>query len=91
MLVARGYLSLMSVRESSRGKMAFALVSNARGELERKRRLMAGHHGRTDRGKGSGRVDFHTAVTVDRRSNRTISTSHTHTHDTLHLDWHPIT
>lgn len=32
MLVAGGYLALMSVGESSRSKMAFALISNARGD-----------------------------------------------------------
>lgn len=54
MLVAGGDLALISVRESSRSKMAFGLISNGGGEwkawLEMKSGLMAG------RGKAKGKM-----------------------------------
>lgn len=54
MLVAGGYLALISARESSRSKMAFGLISNGGGErkarLEMKQGLMAG------RGKVKGKM-----------------------------------
>lgn len=43
MLVAAGFPALMSVRESSGSKMAFALISNGRGgKLEMEERLKEG-------------------------------------------------
>lgn len=70
--------TLMSVRESSRSKMAFALISNGREREEMKEGQAAGwKEGKKDRSK---QKEFHTAVTVDRGFARTVYP----THNTLH-------